>query len=85
MKLGDLGPVLADFYQQGLTIEQSIERELAEAPEPAAFERVTPESELPEAEPPQTPEPEPGAEPGSGAYPTVEEVLAQIRQQVPPA
>ncbi len=27
--LGELGPVLADFYEQGLTIEQVIERDLA--------------------------------------------------------
>jgi predicted amidohydrolase len=38
--LGELGPVLADFYEQGLTIEQVIERDLAPAEEMAVEEEA---------------------------------------------
>ena len=72
--LGELGPVLADFYQQGLTIEQVIERDLAPAEEMAvteepAFEPVEEETLLEPSEKeapafaPVTLEPEPEEEP----------------------
>jgi predicted amidohydrolase len=42
MHLGNLGPVLAEMYQQGLTIDQAIEQRIAGSAEPveAAFEPV---------------------------------------------
>jgi Carbon-nitrogen hydrolase len=42
MHLGNLGPVLAEMYQQGLTIDQAIEQRIAGSPEPveAALEPV---------------------------------------------
>jgi predicted amidohydrolase len=51
MQLGGMGPVLADFYQQGLTIEEAVQRERAVAEETPAFEPVALEPELPEEEP----------------------------------
>ena len=94
MQLGDLGPVLADFYQQGLTIEQVIERDsavaeetVAEAPlfepveeEAPAFEPVTLEPELPE----QVPSEEAPEETRSETpYPSVAEVLSLTGQEDP--
>jgi predicted amidohydrolase len=58
MNLGNMGPILAEIYQQGLSIEQAVQQRItgpAEMPpEPAGFERLyAPELplELPEAEP----------------------------------
>jgi predicted amidohydrolase len=58
MHLGNQGPVLAEFYQQGLSIEQAIEQGVGgpeePVPEPAPFEAVVPvepSEEVPEAEP----------------------------------
>jgi len=51
MHLGGLGPVLADFYQQGLTIDEAIERERAVAEETPTFEPVALVPEPPEEEP----------------------------------
>ena len=42
MWLGELGPVLADFYQQGLTIEQVIERDSAVAAKRQSLKRRLP-------------------------------------------
>ena len=56
MHLGGMGPVLADFYQQGLTIEEAVQRERAVAEETPAFEPVALEPELPEEEPPEAAE-----------------------------
>jgi len=72
--LGDQGTVLAEFYQQGLTIEQAVEREVAQAVEAPAFAPLAVEPELPE----QAPQAEPAS-----TYPTVDEVLAKIRQEAP--
>jgi predicted amidohydrolase len=51
MNLGNLGPVLADLYQQGLTIEQAIERAIAgpaePEPRPILFEPVSPSEPMP--------------------------------------
>ena len=82
--LGELGPVLADFYQQGLTIEQVIERDstvAAEeivAAETVAFEPVTLEPELPEKELEEAPETEPET-----PYPSVAEVLSLTGREEP--
>jgi len=86
--LGELGPVLADFYQQGLTIEQVIERDSAVAEETVAeetvaeatpaFEPVTFEPELPEDEPEEAPEAQPET-----PYPSVAEVLSLTGQEEP--
>jgi len=42
--LGEMAPVLADFYEQGLTIDQVVERDLApeelHVPEPPVFEPI---------------------------------------------
>lgn len=58
--LGNLGPVLADFYRQGLTIEEAIEQDLAGVgkpePEPAPFMR-TPDIEAPEVKAPRVDSP----------------------------
>jgi predicted amidohydrolase len=51
MHLGGLGPVLADFYQQGLTIEEAVQREHPTAEETPIFEPVSLKPELPEEEP----------------------------------
>jgi predicted amidohydrolase len=66
MHLGNLGPVLAEVYRQGLTIEQAIEQGIAcpvePVPEPAAFQPVEVEAleevaePEPEAPPPSEPE-----------------------------
>jgi hypothetical protein len=52
MNLGDLGPTLAEMYQQGLTIEQAIERHgvepLAPEPEPFEFKPFEPVEPLPD-------------------------------------
>lgn len=57
MHLGSLGPVLAEIYQQGLSIEQAIEQGVGgptePLSEPAPFEAVVqaePSEEVPEAE-----------------------------------
>jgi predicted amidohydrolase len=71
MHLGNLGPVLADMYRGGLTIEQAIERRIASpfepVPEPPEFEPLYPSEPIPyaeESEPEELPEPiEPDAEP----------------------
>jgi predicted amidohydrolase len=66
MHLGNLGPVLAEMYEQGLNIEQAIEQRIAGPveviPEPEELEPELPEE--PEAEPAAEvqPEPEPVAE-----------------------
>jgi len=83
MQLGELGPVLADFYQQGLTIEQVIERDSAVAEETVAeaapaFEPVTLEPELPEEVLEEAPEVQPAA-----PYPSVAEVLSLTGQEEP--
>jgi predicted amidohydrolase len=90
MHLGDMGSVLADFYQRGLTIEEAAEAELAISEAPT-FEPV-PELELPEEEPPEAlaeepsetvaEEPSEGAEPEPEArYPSVAEVLSLTGQE----
>ncbi len=60
MHLGNLGPILAEIYQKGLTIEQAIEQRITAPaeplPEPPAFEFV-----LPAEAPPEVPEAEPEA------------------------
>jgi hypothetical protein len=93
MWLGELGPVLADFYEQGLTIEQVIEQdsapveEMAVAETPAselvaeaapAFAPVTLEPELPEQDPEELPETQPEA-----TYPSVAEVLSLTGKEEP--
>jgi predicted amidohydrolase len=54
MHLGNLGPVLADFYQQGLTIEEAIDRTVSqpveEAPEEAWEEAPEEAWEIPPEE-----------------------------------
>lgn len=78
MHLGSLGPVLADFYQQGLTIEQAIERSTfplaeeaaKEAPEEVLEARITESASLEEMPLGTTAEPTPEAwelEPEGGA------------------
>jgi predicted amidohydrolase len=77
MHLGNLGPVLAEIYQQGLSIEQAIEQRTAGPaepfPEPVPFEAVVP-VELPE----EVPEAEPEA-----SYPSVPEALSLTGEQGP--
>jgi predicted amidohydrolase len=74
MHLGNLGPVLAEMYRDGLTIEQAMERRIAGPVEPApeavagpgGFRPVfpvEPAAELPEIEPESTTGPEPEALP----------------------
>jgi hypothetical protein len=46
-----LGSVLADFYQQGLTIEEAVHQEHPIAEETPVFEPLALEPELPEEEP----------------------------------
>jgi predicted amidohydrolase len=77
MHLGNLGPVLAEIYQQGLSIEQAIEQSTAGAaepfPEPAPFEAVVPielSEEVPEAEP-------------EVSYPSVPEAMSLTGEQGP--
>jgi predicted amidohydrolase len=76
MHLGNLGPVLADFYRQGLSIEEAIEQNLAGVgqpepepePEPApeafmpAPEVEAPEVEAAEVEAPEAEAPQPAAD-----------------------
>lgn len=90
MHLGDLGPVLADFYRQGLTIDQAVERELAALTETPAFEPVDLEPELPaqglaEApeEGPSEAEEEMPEEAPESRYPSVAEVLSLTGQEEP--
>ena len=60
MHLGGMGAALADFYRQGLTIEEAIAQESTIAvPPPPVFEPVTLEPELPEEEPSPAAEDEP--------------------------
>jgi predicted amidohydrolase len=62
MILGNSGPVLAEMYREGLTIEQAIEQHIAGpvevAPEPIAFRPVFPVEPPPEP-PEEEPEPPP--------------------------
>ncbi len=90
MHLGNLGPVLAEIYQQGLTIEQAVEQRVAgpvePIPEPLAIEPEIPAEEAlgpTEAEPavPSPLEmPEPEAE---GFYPSVPEALSLTGERPP--
>jgi len=74
MHLGGLGSALADFYQQGLTIEEAVQRVRPIAEETPAFEPVALEPELPEEEPlPAEAEP---VEPAEG-------VLEEVASEVP--
>jgi len=78
INLGNLGPVLAEMYQEGLTIEQAQEKRLA-GKVPPAPESMELEPSLP-AEPisAEVPEeaPEPAAEP---AYESVPEAMSLTR------
>ena len=73
--LGELGPVLADFYEQGLTIDQVVERDLApkelQVPEPPVFE---PFEEAPLEAPEEAP-----------SEPVEEEALFQPGEEEPAA
>jgi predicted amidohydrolase len=83
MHLGELGPVLADFYQQGLTIELAIERDRAMIAETPAFEPVTLEPELAADEDlEEAPEGVAEAQPES-VYPSVAEVLSLTGEEEP--
>ena len=77
MNLGTLGPVLAEVYHNGLTIEQAIEQRIAgpaePVPEPAIFEPV------PSAEAAQL-SPEPGPE---AAAPSTPETLPLTSEDKP--
>jgi predicted amidohydrolase len=54
--LGNMGPVLSDFYRQGLSIEEAIAGDLAGAGQPAPEpEFIFPKIEPPEIEPPEPP------------------------------
>lgn len=77
MHLGNLGPILAEFYQQGLSIEQAIEQGVGGRAEifaePAPFEAVVPaepSEEVPEAEP-------------EDSYPSVPEAMSLTGDQGP--
>ncbi len=88
MQLGDLRTTLADFYQEGLTIEDAVHCELASVPEtpvfvPVAVEPVLPEEEPqagpeagPEEEPQEAPQPEP-----QPPHPSAAEVVSQAAQE----
>jgi predicted amidohydrolase len=83
MHLGELGPVLADFYQQGLTIELAIQRDRAMIAETPAFEPVTLEPELAADEDlEEAPEGVAEAQPES-VYPSVAEVLSLTGEEEP--
>ena len=65
MHLGGAGPALAEFYGQGLTIEQAIERQaVAEVEEAFEPEAVAPELEV-EPEPVASPSEDEGPPPTS--------------------
>ena len=86
MQLGELGPVLADFYQQGLTIEQVIERDSAVAEETVAEETVAeaaPAFEQVTLEPEQVPSEEAPETQPETPYPSVAEVLSLTGQEEP--
>ena len=80
MHLGGSGPVLADFYRHGLTIEEAVERERPIAEETPDFEPVRLEPELPEEEALAEEEPlgtEAGEEPVELAESVPEEVASE--------
>jgi omega-amidase len=85
MHLGDARAALADFYQQGLTIEQAVEEELAAFAETPTLEPVDWEPEVPEEELPEVVEEEGLAEEGESGeeagYPSVAEVLSLTGQE----
>jgi predicted amidohydrolase len=84
MHLGDAGAALADFYQQGLTIEQAVERDLAAFAETPAFEQVDWEPEMPEEEPLEERDKglaEEGESEEDAEYPSVAEVLSLTGQE----
>lgn len=64
MNLAQLGPALAEWYQQGLSLEQAVEQQLVSPAlpleEPPAFQRILVPEPLPPLaeEPPATPEPQ---------------------------
>lgn len=95
MHLGNLGPVLAEVYQQGLSIEQAVEQRIAgpvePVIEPVALEPVSPEEAPPEAAEPEATEPEasvafppetPEAE-SDTSYPSVPEAMSLTGQREP--
>jgi hypothetical protein len=85
MHLGNMGPVLADFYQQGMTIELAAEQRTAgpaeEVPEPTAFEAPPLEEEPPVPPEPEIPEESPVPE--EGIVPSVPEALSLTGQEEP--
>lgn len=84
MHLGDAGAALADFYQQGLTIEQAVEREFPAVAETPAFEPVDSEPKMPEEEPPEEVDEglaEEGESEEDAGYPSVAEVLSLTGQE----
>jgi hypothetical protein len=83
MHLGGSGPVLADFYRQGLTIEEAVERERPIAEETPGFGPVRLEPELPEEEALVEEEPlgaEAEEEPVEPAERVPEEVASEARE-----
>jgi len=84
MQLGDLRATLANFYQEGLTIEDAAHREPAGVTETPVFTPVAVEPVLSEEEPeawpeedsPEAPQPEP-----QSLYPSVADVLSQAEQE----
>ncbi len=73
MHLGNLGPVLAEMYERGLSIDEAMEQHLAgpagAPPEPVEIEYEPPAAvqlePLPQPEPEPEPQPEPEAEPAA--------------------
>ena len=82
MHLGNQGQVLADFYQAGLSIEQSLVQSglgpVEEVLEPAPFEPVSLDEPLPEIPEPVSPAPEP-----QDPFPSVPEALSLTGQGEP--
>jgi predicted amidohydrolase len=71
MHLGNLGPLLAEMYQQGLTIEQAIEQHIAGPVEPEPPAQVEPVGEPEVAAP--VPSPDLAPEPQEVAPPSLPE------------
>lgn len=81
MHLGGLGPVLADFYEQGLTIEGAAEREATIYVKAPAFKPVALEPELLEEEPAVAAEEEPAEVPEEGLAVAVEQEPAETPEE----
>jgi predicted amidohydrolase len=82
LHLGNEGEALADFYQAGLSIEQTLAESglgpVEEEPEPAPFEPVALDEPLPEVSEPESSAPEP-----EDSLPSVPEALSLTGQGEP--